>query len=71
MRVDILDIQGKPCRFYSAEQPEVLIIHPTGSHENAEEEALAKWLLSESPVPVGLLSIPVSDWNKELSPWDA
>lgn len=68
---EALTVCGRDCIVYCGAQPKVILIQPTGAHEqNALDAQLA---LLERRCGDGFLfaAFPVTDWNRELSPWDA
>lgn len=71
MKRETLTVCGRDCIVYCGAQPKTILLQPTGAHEqNALDAQLA---LLEQRCGDGFLfaAFPVTDWNRELSPWDA
>lgn len=65
------DLAGKHCTIFSADAPACVLIQPTGAHELAGLAEEAAQIQQHAPCDVALVSFPVTDWNRELSPWSA
>ena len=65
------DLAGKHCTIFSADAPACVLIQPTGAHELAGLAEEAAQIQQHAPCDVTLVSFPVTDWNRELSPWSA
>lgn len=67
----IFSIGGKDCLIYSAGQPVYLLVQPVDDHdwEVLDEQVTA--IAKAVPVPFVFVAFPVTDWNRELSPWDS
>ena len=65
------DLAGKHCTIFSADAPACVLIQPTGTHELAGLAEEAAQIQQHAPCDVTLVSFPVTDWNRELSPWSA
>ena len=71
MKRETLTVCGRDCIVCCGAQPKTILLQPTGAHEqNALDAQLA---LLEQRCGDGFLfaAFPVTDWNRELSPWDA
>ncbi len=64
-------IAGKCCRIYSYGEADLVLIQPTGPHENDFIDEEYNLLKSSSDEYFALVALEVDDWNEELSPWDA
>ena len=53
------------------EQPEVLLIHPAGDEETQFLEQMEEKIRERTDRPFLLAALRISDWNRELSPWEA
>ena len=53
------------------EQPEVLLIHPAGDEETQFLEQMEEKIREWTDRPFLLAALRISDWNRELSPWEA
>ena len=71
MKRETIAVGGRSCIIFHGAQPKAILIQPTGAHEQSALDAEIG--LMEQRVGDGFLlaAIPVSDWNCELSPWDA
>ncbi len=55
----------------SSEDPKYLLIHPDDSKDLSHAEHVCEYLVRHGASPFAMLNWPVSDWNRELSPWKA
>ena len=71
MKREIIAVCGRSCAVYHGANPKAILIQPTGAHEQSALDAELE--LIEERCGDGFLfaAVPVSDWNRELSPWDA
>lgn len=56
---------------YGSSAAENVLIQPTGEHERAQLENEVREIQKRTAKPFRLLAVPVTDWNRELSPWPA
>ncbi|SFB66414.1 alpha/beta hydrolase [Ruminococcus albus] len=71
MKKDTIIIGGRSCTVYADTSPEFLLIQPTDKHEI---ELLAKeieHIKSLTDTPFAFAAFEITDWNRELSPWEA
>lgn len=68
---ETLTVCGRECIVYCGTQPRMILIQPTGAHEVRTLDT--EIALLEQRCGDGFLfaAFPVTDWNRELSPWDA
>ena len=70
MTAQTMQIGNRPCRIYGEANAEYLLLQMTGEHElqsmNNEVDAIA-----QSGRKHLFAAVPVSNWNDELSPWEA
>lgn len=66
---ELITAGGRPIRVFGGDAA-LTVIQPTGAHE---EEALAGEFrqITEAGADVTLVCVPVTDWNRDLSPWEA
>ena len=71
MKRETIAVCGRSCAVYHGKHPKAILIQPTGAHEQSALDAELE--LIEERCGDGFLfaAVPVSDWNWELSPWDA
>lgn len=71
MKRETLTVCGRDCIVDRGTQPKLILIQPTGAHEQSMLDA--ELSLLEQRCGDGFLhaAFPVTDWNRELSPWDA
>ena len=48
-----------------------VLIQPVDSHDLEEMDSEIELISSESPIKFRLVAVRVSDWNRDLSPWEA
>lgn len=70
-RQSVMEAGGKLCRIYAEEAPEYVMIQPTGTHERDSVEDTVEMILQNTDRRICFVSFPISDWNRELSPWKA
>lgn len=72
MEKRMLPVSGKTCTVWKDPDARAMLIQLTGDHEadslEAEMEEIRK---RTAGIPYSFVSIPVQDWNQELSPWPA
>ena len=63
-------LDGASVMLYAEERPELLFLQPVDARDAAllDREIAA---LGEVPRPFALAAFQVSDWNRDLSPWEA
>ena len=71
MEQEMFRVEDKRCHVWTAPEPRVLIIQPTGPHEEDSLPRQVEAIRAACSVSFLLAAFPVSDWNRELSPWDA
>ena len=64
-----LDIGGKTCRFFGAEEPQCLLVQLSARHETGSLEEEATKLTALTEIPFLLVTIELEDWTVELMPW--
>ena len=64
-------LAGRPCLLCGGSGAKILLIQPTGGHEEAGFLRMAETIAASADVPFALAGFSVTDWNGELSPWDA
>ena len=68
---DTTIIGSRPCTVYSAFTPRYLLIQPTSEHEHEHLDKEVKHIKFLTDIPFIFAGFEVTDWNKELSPWNA
>ena len=71
MKRETLTVCGRECIVCCGAQPKVILIQPTGAHEQGALDAQLALLERRCGDGFLLAAFPVTDWNRELSPWDA
>lgn len=64
------EIAGKKCIVYADEQPRVLLVQQVGEHENETLDAEIEAIREAANMPFVFAGVPISDWEKELTPWN-
>lgn len=64
-------IGSKSCTVYSDPKPQYLLIQPTGEHKLSTLDKEVEHIKSLTDTPFMFVAFEVTDWNKELSPWNA
>lgn len=65
----IYNIAGKECIVYAEDKPRILLIQPVGEHENETLDTQIDTIQKTVNLPFIFVGIPISDWEKELTPW--
>ena len=70
MTAQTMQIGNRPCRIYGEAHAEYLLLQMTGEHElqSMDDEVAA---IAQSSRNFLFAAIPVTNWNDELSPWEA
>ena len=68
---ETLAVGGRGCIVHCVAQPKAILIQPTGEHEQSMLDAEIDLIEQRCGDGFLLVSFPVADWNRELSPWDA
>ena len=68
-RASAVDIGGRKCRLFGADDPACILVQPSARHENATLEAEAQQIAELSKVPFVLATIELEDWMADLMPW--
>ena len=70
MTAQTIFIEGRPCYVYNKSNAEYLLLQMTDAHElqNMDNEVSA---IAQSSHKFLFATIPVENWNNELSPWEA
>ncbi len=68
---DTIVIRSRACTIYAAPAPHYLLIQTTGEHKLSTLEKEVEHIKSLTNAPFLLAAFEVTDWNKELSPWNA
>lgn len=71
MKKETLTVCGRNCIIVCGAHPKTILLQPTGEHEQSTLDAEIALLEQRCGDGFLLAAIPVSDWNRELSPWDA
>lgn len=68
---DNIFIDDKSCTVYYSPTPRYLLLQPTGEHELAKLDSEVEHIKTLTNAPFMFAAFEVTDWNKELSPWNA
>lgn len=68
---ETLVIAGRSCVIRPEERPRFLLIQPADDHDLEMLESESRHLSLLCPAPWILAAFHVSDWNDDLSPWEA
>ena len=71
MKKEILEISNKKCTSYYAENSEYLIIQPIDDNDLSVLDSQVALISQRVSSPFTLVGFMISDWNAELSPWEA
>ena len=71
MKRETLIAGGRACTVYRVALPKAILIQPTGAQEQGALDAETALLAQRCGEHFLLAAFPVTDWNRELSPWDA
>lgn len=67
----MVEINEKNVRIFSDDNPDYILIHPSGKHELDNLPLVFDKIRAETDKKVCLASFEVERWNAELSPWCA
>lgn len=67
----VVSIGGKDRLIYSAGQAEYVLVQPVDGHDLEVLDEQVTAIAKVVPVPFVFVAFPVTDWNRELSPWDS
>ena len=67
----VVSIGGKERLIYSAGQAEYVLVQPVDDHDLEVLDEQVTAIAKAVPVPFVFVAFPVTDWNRELSPWDS
>ena len=65
------ECDNRRCRLDGERNAETVLLHLADAGEQARSTALHAEIAARTDVPFLLVSVPISDWNRELSPWEA
>lgn len=72
MKKDIFTLDDKTCINYSSrEQPQFLLLQPVDEHDTEVLDDEVAEIAHNTSKSFHFTSFAISDWNHELSPWDA
>lgn len=63
-------IKDRKCLIRMDQDADTILIQPVDDHDTEELEKECE-AVSEASIPYTLVTFPVKDWNRELSPWPA
>ncbi|MBM6991836.1 MAG: esterase [Prevotella sp.] len=63
-------MDGRKVEIFAHERPEMLLIQPSGSHETNSIAPEVGQIEAESPTPFAFASFAITDWERELAPWE-
>ena len=66
-----MQIGNKPCRIYGETHAEYLLFQMTGEHELQSMDNEVAAIAQGAAHPFLFATVPVKNWNDELSPWEA
>ena len=66
-----MQIGNKPCRIYGETHAEYLLFQMTGEHELQSIDNEVAAIAQGAAHPFLFATVPVKNWNDELSPWEA
>lgn len=66
----IYSIDGRACLLYSTGKPVYILVQPVDDHDREVLDEQVTAIADASPYPFVFVAFPVTDWNRELSPWD-
>ena len=67
----VVSIGRKDCLIYSAGLAEYVLVQPVDDHDLEVLDEQVTAIAKAAPVPFVFVAFPVTDWNRELSPWDS
>ena len=71
MEKEEIQIAGRTCWIYKAEQPDFLLIQPVDSHDLEVMDKEVTAIESLTTKHFVLVAFEVKDWQSELTPWAA
>lgn len=71
MKRETLAVCGRDCIIYRGACPKAILLQPTGAQEQSALDAELALLEQRCGDSFLFAALPVADWNRELSPWDA
>ena len=64
-------VDGRICFSYTEPEAKCLAVQPVDEHDMETLNSQVKRMALETSTPFALAAFQVTDWNRELSPWDA
>ena len=71
MTAQTMQIGNRPCRIYGETHAEYLLFQMTGEHELQSMDNEVAAIAQGAAHPFLFATVPVKNWNDELSPWEA
>ena len=71
MSAQTMLIRNRPCRIYGEAHAEYLLLQMTGEHELQRMDNEVAAIAQGAAHPFLFATVPVKNWNDELSPWEA
>ena len=71
MKTEKTIIGGRSCTLLTDNTPEYLLIQPADKHEIELLDKEIKQIKTLTDAPFAFAAFEITDWNKELSPWEA
>ena len=71
MSAQTMLIGNRPCRIYGEAHAEYLLLQMTGEHELQSMDDEVAAIAQGAAHPFLFATVPVKNWNDELSPWEA
>ena len=71
MQKDIETLAGRECTLFTSENPGFLLVQPADGYDLEGLDREVSLIESSASDPFALCAFRVTDWNTELSPWDA
>ena len=71
MTAQTMQIGSRPCRIYGEAHAEYLLLQMTGEHELQRMDNEVAAIAQGAAHPFLFATVPVKNWNDELSPWEA
>lgn len=68
---ETISISNKACMVYSDPEPKILMIQPADSRELELLDREIRHIKTLTAAPFVFAAFEITDWNKELSPWNA
>lgn len=67
---EVKKIYGRECMvFHDGEQPAVLLVQPIGAHERESIDSQMAIIAELVTVPLVMVAFTITDWERELAPW--